>query len=239
MRKAFIMLLLIPILAASQKKNVVNATRAFPKVDKVAQFETALAAHAKKFHKGDWGWRVFSIETGPDGGGYHIVEGPLSWDAFDKRGDLGKEHMDDWNKTIAINLTDKGYETYSVFRDTLSTAILTDYASKIMIAHLFPKPGFGPKIMEYLSKVKKAWQEGNQPVAVYQAMGSGKPQYALVYRLKDGLKEFEDGYRKPFKERYEAANGMGSYETYLEETKNYFIESWSEILVSHPELGSN
>ncbi len=239
MRKLFIVLLLTPFLAMAQKKNVSHVDRVFPKIDKVNQFEASLSAHAKKYHKGDWSWRVFSIESGPDAGGYQIVEGPLSWDAFDKRGDLGKEHMDDWNQNIPGNQTDKGTTGYSVFNDTLSTAKLTDYTEKIMITHVYPKLGYGSKITEHYKKVKKAWEAGNQPVAVYQSFGSGKPQYTLVYRLKGGLKELEDGFRKPFRERYEMANGAGSYDMYLEEVRTFFNESWSEILFLKAGLGSN
>ncbi len=38
----------------------------FPKADKVLDFEKALAAHAQKYHTGDWKWRVYEIQSGPD-----------------------------------------------------------------------------------------------------------------------------------------------------------------------------
>jgi len=47
MRKIFFMLLLIPVLGIGQTKNVISATRVFPKADKVLEFENALAAHAQ------------------------------------------------------------------------------------------------------------------------------------------------------------------------------------------------
>ena len=92
MRKILFLLLALPLLGISQTKNVVSSTRVFPKVDKVAEFEKALAAHAKKYHTGDFKWRVFEIESGPDAGGYHTTEGPLSWESIDSRGNLGAEH---------------------------------------------------------------------------------------------------------------------------------------------------
>ena len=70
------------------------------------EFEKALTAHAQKYHTGDWKWRVYEIQSGPDAGGYHIVEGPNSWDEIDKRGNLGSDHNNDWNKNVAIYLTD-------------------------------------------------------------------------------------------------------------------------------------
>ena len=92
MRKLFLFCMLLPLLGVSQTKNVVSVTRVVPKVDKVLEFEKALTAHAQKYHTGDWKWRVFEIQSGPEFGAYHITEGPLSWEAVDGRGNLGTEH---------------------------------------------------------------------------------------------------------------------------------------------------
>ena len=64
--KFLILGLLVSVMGISQVKNVISTQRVFPKIDKVAEFEKAIAAHAKKFHSGEQGWRVFSIECGPD-----------------------------------------------------------------------------------------------------------------------------------------------------------------------------
>src|SRR4051812_7820469 len=104
MRKLILVLFALPLFASAQ--DVVSANRVFPKIDKVPAFEKALAAHAQKYHTGKWKWRVYTIESGPDAGGYHIVEGPVSWDDVDTRGDLGKAHSADWDMNIAPLLTD-------------------------------------------------------------------------------------------------------------------------------------
>ena len=155
MKKLLFFCLFIPILGISQTKNVVNATRAFPKADKVLEFEKALAAHVQKYHKGDWKWRVFEIQSGPDAGGYLCSEGPTNWDALDSRGNLGTEHNNDWNKTVAIYLTDRGASSYASFVDSLSTVQLTDYASKIIINHVFPKPGMINGVIDLEKRMKK------------------------------------------------------------------------------------
>ena len=121
MRKIFLLFMLVPLFGISQTKNVVSADRVFPKVDKVLEFEKALAAHAQKYHTGDTKWRVFEIQSGPDAGGYHISEGPTSWTALDGRGNISVEHNNDYNKTVAIYLTDRGSTMYSVFEDTPNT----------------------------------------------------------------------------------------------------------------------
>jgi hypothetical protein len=238
MRKIFLLLMLIPLLGISQTKNVVKATRAFPKVDKVLEFEKALAAHAQKYHTGDWKWRVFEIQSGPDAGGYHITEGPDSWEDIDGRGNLGTEHNNDWNKSVAIYLTERGGSSYSVFQDTLSTVALTDWADKINITHIFPKIGWGNKIREIMVNSKPAWQAGGESVAVYVASSSGPAQYTVVTRYKQGLKERSTNFRKPFKDRYEAIHGADSYDYYLEVIRNYVAEAWSELLFYRADLSS-
>jgi hypothetical protein len=238
MKKNFFLMLLIPLFGISQK-NVMSSFRAFPKVDKVLEFEKAVAAHAQKYHTGDWKWRVWAIQSGPDANGYHITEGPLSWDLIDSRGEISVEHNNDWNKNVAIYLTDRGGASYSVFEDTLSTVTLTDYADKINITHWYPKLGWGPKVREVIREMKKAWQAGGQSVAVYSASSSGPAQFTLVTRYKQGLKERNPGFiKESFKSRYETANGPDSFDKYVEMLREYLNESWSELLFYRADLSS-
>ena len=89
MRKLLLLCMLIPFAGISQTKNVINSFRIFAKPGKGIELEKALTAHARKYHTGDWKWRVFSIQTGPDAGGYHITEGPNTWEAWDGRAEQG------------------------------------------------------------------------------------------------------------------------------------------------------
>lgn len=238
MKKLFFLCSFIPVLAMSQTKNVINATRAFPKADKVLEFEKALTAHAQKYHSGDWRWRVYEIQSGPDAGGYHIVEGPTSWDAIDGRGNLGTAHNTDWNKTVAIYLTDKQSSIYSEFVDSLSTVQLTDYSNKIVINHMYPKPGMIGGAIDLVSKLKNVWKADNETVAVYQVINSGSPQLITVTRLKGGLKDLVNGNRKPLAQRYNAANGAGSWDSYLADYAKYVESRWSELLQFRADLSS-
>jgi len=230
--------LLTPLMSISQTKTVVTSSRAFPKVDKVLEFEKALAAHAKKYHTGDTKWRVFDIQSGPDAGGYMTTEGPSSWEALDTRGNMGDEHNIDWNKNVAIYLTDRGSSTYAVYQDSLSTVAIGDYSDKISITHLFPKIGGTNKIIALLKKMKAAWMADGSTVAVYAASSSGPSQFTIVTRYKQGLKEKTPGFRKPFKTTYEAVNGDGSYEDYLNDLRQYANEAWSELLFLRADLSS-
>ena len=234
----FLLCMLIPFAGISQTKNLISTHRVFPKVDKVLEFEKAIAAHAQKYHTGTAHWRVFNIQSGPDAGGYHITEGPTSWEIEDVRGNLGNEHNLDWNKSVAIYLTERGSTGYSVYQDSLSTVALGDFSDKINITHIYPKIGGGTKIFNLLKKMKAAWQAEGSTIAVYAASSSGPAQYTIVTRYKQGLKERAPNFRKPFRETYEALHGVGSWEDYLDTLREYASESWSELLFLRADLSS-
>ena len=238
MRKMLVIWLLVPLIGIGQGKNVITSTRVFPKSEKIAEFEKAVAAHAQKFHTGDWKWRVWSIESGPDAGGYMMTEGPNSWEQLDGRGDLSPEHMDDWNKNIAPLTTAQGSQSYYEFNGDLGTVQLTDYADKIVINHMIVKPGKLGNVVEMIKKMKNVWQAGNESVAVYRAAASGDPCYITVTRLKQGLKEMAEGFRKPLNERYNAANGDGSFDVFLKDYADAVERRWSELLIYKPSLSS-
>lgn len=238
MKRFIILSVVLPFLGFAQDKNVVSVTRVFPKIDKIQAFEKALTAHAQKYHTGTWKWRVFSIESGPDFGGYHITEGPMSWEDIDTRGDLGKAHMADWDMNIAPLLTQRGSSLYSVYREDLSSVALTEFSNKIAINHIYIKPGYFEDVENMIKPFKKTWEASGQSVAVYEASGSGEPQFAVVTRYKDGLKERASNFRKPMKERYTQANGEGSWDNYIKAVKNAVDHSWSELLFYQAELSS-
>ena len=237
-KMCFLLCVLIPFTGISQTKNLISTHRVFPKVDKVLEFEKAVANHAQKYHSGTAHWRVFAIQSGPDLGGYHITEGPTSWEIEDTRGNLGNEHHLDWNKNVAIYLTDRQSGGYSVYNESLSTVALGDFSDKINITHVYPKMGKGNDVENIIKKIKKTWTADGVSVAVYTASSSGKGQYTLVTRYKQGLKERASDFRKPFKERYESVNGAGSYDQYLKEIAEFTDESWSELLFLRADLSS-
>lgn len=238
MRKMLLICMLIPLVGISQTKNVVNFFRVFAKPDKGAQLEKALMAHGQKYHTGNWKWRIFEIQTGPDAGGFQVIEGPLSWTDFDTRGDLGAPHMADWNTTVAPLTTGMGTQAYATFLEEYSTAQLSDYSDKIIINHIFPKPGMVVAVKDMVAKMKKAWQAGSESVAVYEASFSGEPQLSVVTRLKAGLKELEPNFRKPLPERYNTENGSGSWDDFLKAYAGNVERRWSEMLLYRADLSS-
>lgn len=238
MRKLFLSLLLIPCIGIGQTKNVVSTFRAFPKTDKVTEFEKALTSHAQKFHTGDWKWRTFEIISGPDAGGYHVTEGPNSWAQLDERKDISKEHTTDFNTNVAPLTTGQGTQGYAVYREDLSSIALTEFTDKIAITHVFPKQGWSDTLAGLLKKVKVVWQKSNETVAVYQASGSGPTQYILVFRYKTGWKERDPSFRKPFMERYKTEYNESGFKDYMSAIQQYVEKSWTEMLVFRPDLSS-
>ncbi len=237
MRRLLVFMMVIPFLGFSQK-NVVNVVRLFAKADKVAELEKAIVAHAQKYHTGDWKWRVYQIQTGPDAFGFHIEEGPNSWTDFDGRGNLGAEHTADVAKNLAPLTTGPGSDSYYVFRDDLSSAQTTDYTDKISILHVYQKPGWGGKIESNLKKARMVWEKGGESIAVYQSHYSGQAQYTIVTRHKQGWKEKERGFFRPFTDRYNEAYGENAYDDYLDAIQKYTDHSWGEMLIYRADLSS-
>jgi len=238
MKKYILMLLLIPAIGMSQTKTVLTSNRIFAKNDKVSEFEKALASHAQKYHSGDVKWRVWSIQSGPDAGGYMVSEGPSSWDILDGRGDINPEHMADWAKNV-LPLTDgKGKTAYGEFQADLSTVQLTDYADKIVVSHITTKPGMPLKVKDLIQRLKKVWDAEKSSIAVYSAVNSGEPGYTIVTRLKAGFKELASDYRKPITESYNAIHGAGAYDIYLKDFADAVQSRFSEILIYKPTLSS-
>ncbi|HTI91516.1 MAG TPA: hypothetical protein VL727_13065 [Puia sp.] len=238
MKKLLVIGLLLPFLGIGQTKNVLNSTRVFAKQDRIPDLEKAIAAHAQKYHTGDWKWRVWAIQSGPDAGGYMITEGPNSWEQIDGRNDISSEHMQDWEKNVAPLTEGQGSASFFEFKPDLGTVELTDYADKIIINHMIARPGKIGNVSDLIKKLKPVWLAGKESVAVYQAVASGDPCYIAVTRLKGGFKELSEGYRKPLPERYNEVNGQGSFDAYLKDYADAVEKRWSEILVYKPGLSS-
>jgi hypothetical protein len=238
MKKCLFMLLLIPLFGIGQTKTVLTSSRYFARNDKVSEFENALANHAQKYHTGDVKWRVWSIESGPDAGGYMVSEGPSSWDVLDSRGDISADHMTDWEKNVMPLTTGQGQSGYYDFQADLGTVQLTDYADKIVINHMTAKPGKINAVKDLIQRLKKVWEASKESVAVYSTAFSGEPGYITVTRLKDGLKELATDYRKPLAERYNDAYGAGAFDTWLKDYSDAVQSRWSELLIYKPKLSS-
>jgi hypothetical protein len=237
MKKLLFIGMFIPLFSLAQDPTVVTITRFFPKNDKITEFEKALKNHALKYHTGDYKWRTYTVESGPETGAYQMVEGPATWDQLDKRGTLGTEHTNDLNKNVMPNV-EKTQQSFVVYRADLSSVALTDFSAKIAVTRVFPKVGQNDQTVENIKAMQKVWTESKQSVAVYESSASGPSQFILVYRYKDGLKERERDFRKPVPERFDAVNGAGAYEKWTAAITASTENSWGELLIYNPDLSS-
>ena len=238
MRKICMLLMFIPVFGFAQTKNISHTMRIFPAEGKIVELEKALAAHVQKFHTTEVRWRVYEIQTGPDAGGYQLNDGPLTWDDFDKRPKFNDAHQADWNKTVAIFISKTGTTSYVAYNEENSTVQLTDYSDKIVLNHMFISPGMVSRAWALIAKMKKPWADGNESIAVYSTVASGEPQIITSRRLKGGLKELDPSFNKPMAERYRTANGVDSWNDYMEEYAKAFSSRWSEMLLFRPDLSS-
>ena len=238
MRKLILLFMVLPLLGIAQNKNLMSVDRYFPKTGKAAMFEKALAAHAQKYHKGDHSWRVYSIETGPDAGGYQVVEGPTNWTGIDNRGDLGDAHTKDWQTTVQPHVEDKFSFMYVSFREDLSTVALGDFSDKISITHLYYKPGYYGVMLANIRAQKKLWESDGYSMAVYEATLSGEPRFIIVSRYKNGLKDRDVQKADPYDVRFTKVNGADGWSTWLKNYKEGLNSTSSEILYLKPLLGS-
>lgn len=238
MRKFIFLLLALPLAGLTQTKTVISTSRYFPKSGQWQAFEKVVSAHAKKYHKDDFAWRVYTIETGPDAGGYMIVEGVSNWATIDGRSDLGADHTADWEKNVQPLLQDRFSSMYLTYRADMSTIAQTAYTEKISINHQFIRPGYRSEVIDNIMASKKLWQADSSNIAVYESSISGPTQFVIVTRYTKGLKERDQVNATPFEQRFEKTNGTGSFKKWIDNMKAGVESQWTELLYGKPELGS-
>jgi hypothetical protein len=223
--------------APATKPVVLTSYRVDPKPGHAKQHEAALAAHAKKFHKGDHAWRVGEVKSGPDGGMYHITEGPTTWTGLDGRGDLGAEHMKDYETNVQPHVEKSTSDSILTYQTSLSTVDALKWTDKVAITHLVVKPGRGGAANIALKKWKAVYEKLGLNVAVWRTSWSGETTYALVYRLRNGLKQFDEP-TPEFRKTADALYGDGEYERLQQAAADNYSKMWSEIIEFKPELAS-
>jgi hypothetical protein len=224
--------------AQAQDKATLSSYRVIPKLGKDAELKKAIAAHAAKFHTGDWKWRVFSVLSGADEGGYQINEGPTSWTTLEGRNDISEEHMRDYEANI-LPLVDRSTPNgFFLYQRELSSDSAVGPMKKALLRHFFLKPGKAPKLSAYLTTWKKVWQKLGLKVAVWASVFSGEPQYVVSYRLPQGFIDLEQPWTQRLKNGYEEIAGAGSYAKYLDDIGLVTDKIVEDIIELQPDLGS-
>ena len=227
-----------PAAPKAPKENIISSYRVFARPGHDAALATALGEHARKFHTGRWKWRVYSVLSGPDGGAYLIVEGPNSWTALDDRGDLGAEHVQDYDTNVAPHVERSTPDIYLSYQDELSTVALAAFSTKATITRVYPKPGRGPAVRETLKTWKKIWEKRGFNVVVYSTVNSGPLCYNLVTRLKNGWKDYDAEPAMTQEKAFEEVGGPNAYALVLEEMAEHTESVIGEMIELKPELSS-
>lgn len=239
------LVLLLPIIGLSEaakkeaaKKATLQSYRVMPKEGHGTALKAAIAAHAQKFHSGNWKWRVSEILSGPDAGAYGISEGPNSWTDFDGRGDLGPEHMKDYQNNIAPHVeksTPSVYHTYQADVSTVAAGARSD--TKSLINKVTVKPGRGEHYFADLKIWKKIWEKRGLNVAVWRTFYSGEFGYMIVFRLKNGWKDLDET-NTSTREAADEVGGPGTYDRLMANNALNIERSVGEMIEYKPELSS-
>ncbi len=222
---------------AAPKKETISSYRITVKSGHDDAFKAALASHAQKFHKGDWSWRVGEVMSGPDGGTYHIVEGPFSWTAFDDRGDLGAEHTKDYETNIAPHVEKTTPDTFATYTAELSTVAATNWSNKVLVRHITVKPGKNSGAFEMLKAWKAVYEKRGMNVAVWHSAWSGENVYSVVFRLKNGWKDL-DADLPSMRKTVEEISGPNEYARLLQGAADNYEKVVDEMIEFKPDLSS-
>lgn len=235
----FALCLTMPLASSqTQEKATMTSDRVKPKPGKDAALKKALTDHAAKYHTGNWKWRVFSVLSGPDAGAYMINEGPNTWTALDGRKDISDEHLRDYEATVTPLVESNGPSLFLVFQKDLSADSSRGKFTKALLRHVYPKPGKGPRLVEYLKTWKAVWQKLGMQVVVWSTFYSGEPQLVVSYRLPEGFVNLEQSRGKAMREGFDEIAGAGAYARYLEDLDKYVDKISEEMIEVLPEVGS-
>ena len=232
------LILMTSALSQAQDKATLSSYRVLPKPGKDAALKKAITEHAAKYHTGNWKWRVLSILSGPDEGGYMINEGPNSWTVLEGRKDISDEHTRDYETNI-LPLVEKSVSTsYLVYQRELSTDSAVGPFKKALLRHYFVKPGKGARLSSYMTTWKKVWEKLGQKTVVWTSFYSGEPQMVVAYRLPQGWIDLEQPMGKKMRETFDVVAGEGAYVRYVEDLDRYVDRILEEMIELLPELSS-
>jgi len=240
-KSVFVLALLIVAsvaLSLAQDRTTLSTYRVFAKPGKDEALKKALAAHAAKFHTGNWKWRVFTVLSGSDEGAYQINEGPNSWTVLEGRKDISEEHTRDYETNITP-LVEKSTPTmYLSYQRELSSDSVVASMKKALLRHLYPKPGKGARITSYAAVWKKVYDKLGMSMAAYWSFFSGHPQFITAVRLRNGFVDLEQPMGQKLRETYDEIAGVGSFVRYLEDLDQYVEKVDDEMIELLPDVSS-
>lgn len=209
-----------------------------PKIDKVAEFEKALAEHNKKYHiEGVKKISVWYIRSGSNGGKYMLAMGPLTFTDFDSF-KHDKAHDADWNENVLPHVKCVSDYEYWKFHEELSHTPEGSSTGKEIFRVYDIKPWEGYRFKEVLKKVAAVHEEVPQDeyFHVYTSefnSNSGR-DVALSFGQKNWASLDDDA---KFYNDYEKVHGDGSWGLLLEELQDIVVSYEDELSMRRDDLG--
>ena len=201
--------------------------------EKIAEFESGIAAHNNKFHaEGPYGARVYSILNGKNAGKYMLIMGPLPWSAMDAR-PASKAHTDDVNNNVNAYITTDVEVNYMKMHPELSNFSKDFEINKISVSMIDVKRFKTQEFMEkVLKKVVKVYME-KMPE---QLFGVYSNELNNMDGLDFGWVNFFDNSSwmdrdDKFAQYFEEVHGAGSFKSFITDveatTHGNRTELWS------------
>jgi hypothetical protein len=233
-----LLLVVSVVLSLAQDKATLSTYRVFPKPGKDEALKKAIAAHAAKFHTGNWKWRVFSVLSGSDEGAYQINEGPNSWTDLEGRKDISEEHMRDYEANVAPLVEKSTPHMYLTYQRQISSDSAIGPLKKALLRHFYPKPGKGVRLMSAMTTWKKVYEKLGLKAVAFWSFFSGQPQLVVATRLPNGFVDLEQTMGPKMREAFEEIAGPGSHARYLEDLEEIVSKVDEEIIEFLPDLSS-
>ena len=236
MKKLFCLLLMTPLLLTSQEYQepvVFQNVMLTVAPGHTKAFETALAAHNKKFHpEGPYQVNVYTVNSGKNAGKYMWNMGPLPWSAMDGRPGAG-DHDDDWDTNVVPHLTNDVDVNYWKFHPQFSN-FSKDFNLKNLSVFMIDIKRF--KEMDFFNKVLANVNKVYAEKMGDQIHGAYTNELNNMEGLDFAWVDFFDnmswmGREDKFPQDYEAVHGEGSFAGFLKDvadtTEGQRTELWS------------
>ena len=145
--------------AQTTEEQIATSYRIQAKPGKDAALKAALIAHGEKFHGGANSWRIAQVISGMQEGMFQINEGPNTFAGLEERGDLGPEHMAEYDQTITPLVESRTGSNYLRFRPEYSTGtIIPKNGMKVTLRIFYLKPGRLDHLMASMNLIKNTWE---------------------------------------------------------------------------------
>lgn len=222
---------------AAPRQATIVSYRIVPKEGHVRFLKTAIAAHAAKYHTGEWKWRVYEVLTGAETGSYMILEGPNAWTEIEVHSSPAAECLTDYEDTILPHVEKTLPRIYATYMDDSSTVPANFSSTKILISKGYVKPGRAGPAHDTAKAWKKVYEKLGLDVGMWRTFFSGEDCYIFAGSLKAGFKDLDDSMIDLGRAAEEVLGPGSSARTAESDSANY-ARVVTEIIEFRPELSS-